>query len=280
MASIYNVSVWLWRIKRIVISPINAIRFLDENVSADFEGKFRYSGGRFICRKQDWFGIMEIFLNNEYGPALDYINSPGEPSIIDLGANIGGFALFMFENYPKARIVSVEAAPDTFRVLERNQEMNAQRNWDVLQAAVWTENGVVNLDRRQASTGHRIAENGSDGESITARRLDDILKERGIDNIDLMKMDIEGAEGDIVPGSEAVFEKTKVLVIEIHTDRIDPSSVYKTLNKCFSHCWMVTGRNVQKPVFILAHEDTSVSGTVPVNLSDRIDLLEKERGGK
>ncbi len=220
---------------------------------------------------------MEIFLNDEYSPALKCIHGIDSPSIVDLGSNIGGFALFVFENFPKANVVSVEAAPDTFEILNRNQEINAQRNWKVVQAAVWIENGYVNLDRRQASTGHRIAEDGSDGESIPAMRLDNILAESESDSIDLMKMDIEGAETDVVPANEAVFERTKILVIEIHTDRIDPTSVYKTLAKCFSHCWKVTGRNVQKPVFILAHKDMLISDAVAVNLIDHIGLSRDQR---
>jgi len=251
--------------RRVILSPVNAIRFLDIKAPPNFEGQFRFRGGRFICRKQDWFGVQEIFLNNEYSSIMKCINGIESPIIVDLGANIGGFALFMFESYPKAKVVSVEAAPDTYGILKRNQELNAQRNWDVVQTAVWSENGYVNLDRRQASTGHRIAENGTDGESIPARRLDDILADAGIDQIDLMKMDIEGAESDVVPEFEAVFEHTKVLVIEIHTDRIDPDPVYTTLFKCFSFCWKVTGRSVQKPVYILAHNDMPITGTVTVN---------------
>jgi len=259
------------------VSPINAVRFLNENAPPNFEGYFRYSGGRFICRKQDWFGIMEIFLNDEYSPALNSIHGTDSPTIVDLGANIGGFALFIFENFPKAKVVSVEAAPDTFGILKKNQKMNVRRNWYVVQAAVWTENGYVNLDRHQASTGHRIAENGSDGESIPARRLDDILTDAGIENIDLMKIDIEGAESDVVPEFESVFERTGILVIEIHTDRIDPDPVYTTLAKCFSFCWKVTGRNVQKPVFILAHNDMSIVDAVAVNLIDQINISADNR---
>ena len=260
------------------MSPFNAIRFLDTNAPDDFEGVFRCRGGRFICRKQDWFGIMEIFLNNEYTPILKCIHGTSSPSIVDLGANIGGFSLFIFENFPNAVVVSVEAAPDTYEILQRNQEINSERNWKVMQAAVWTNNGYVNLDRRIASTGHRIAIDGSDGESIPAKRLDDILTEAEIVDIDLMKMDIEGAESAVVPVNEAIFERTKVLVIEIHTDRIDPAPVYNTLAKSFSHCWKVIGRNVQKPVLILAHRDISISDAVPVNLKEEYNLEPEQMG--
>lgn len=220
---------------------------------------------------------MEIFLNNEYTSILKCIHGTTSPSIVDLGSNIGGFALFMFENFPKAKVVSVEAAPDTYDILRRNQEINSERNWNVVQAAVWTKNGYVNLDRRGASTGHRIAIDGIDGESIPAKRLGDILAEAGIADIDLMKMDIEGAESAVVPLNEAIFERTKVLVIEIHTDRIDPAPVYNVLARSFSHCWKVSGRNVQKPVLILAHKDIPISDAVPVNLNENYDSPSEQR---
>ncbi|MFW2437769.1 MAG: FkbM family methyltransferase [Arenicellales bacterium] len=220
---------------------------------------------------------MEIFLNNEYTPILKCIHGTASPSIVDLGANIGGFALFIFENFPEAKVVSVEAAPDTYEILRRNQEINPERNWKILQAAVWAKNGYVNLDRRDASTGHRIAIDEGDGESVPARRLDDILTEAGIVDIDLMKMDIEGAESDVVPVNEEIFKRTKILVIEIHTDRIDPARVYNILAGSFSHCWKVSGRNVQKPVLILAHKDIPISDAVPVNLKNNIDLPSAQR---
>lgn len=220
---------------------------------------------------------MEIFLNDEYTPILKCIHGTNTPTIVDLGANIGGFALFLFENYPESKVVSVEAAPDTYKILKRNQEINSERDWSIVQAAIWTENGHVNLDRRDASTGHRVATGESGGESIVARRLDDILAEVGVVDIDLMKMDIEGAESAIVPVNEEVFKRTQILIIEIHTDRIDPAPVYNILTKCFSHCWKVSGRNVQKPVLILAHKDMPISDAVPVNLKENFDLSSEQR---
>lgn len=267
----------LWRMRRIIRSPVNAIHFLDEKAPDDFEGRFRSGRGDFICRKQDRFGIFEIFLDNEYSPVLDCIESTSNPTIVDLGSNIGGFALYIFDSFPQAKVVSVEVAPDTFDVLKRNQKLNTERDWDILQAAVWTKNGHVNLDRRDTSTGHRVAKDEEGSERVVAKLLDGILLDAGINDISLMKMDIEGAESEVVPVNEEVFQRTQILVIEIHTDRIDPVPVYKTLTKCFSHCWEVTGRNVQKPVFILAHKELHISGALPVSMLDYIDAGSEEK---
>jgi len=276
LAEIYILITSLWKIRRIIRSPLNAIRFLDEKAPDNFEGRFRSRRGNFICRKQDRFGIFEIFIDNEYLPVLDCIEGTSTPTVIDLGSNIGGFALYIFDSYPQAKVVSVEVALDTFKILKRNQELNAERDWDILQAAVWTKNGYVNLDRRDTSTGHRVAEDENGSESVVSRLLDGILKEAGINEISLLKMDIEGAESEVVPVNEKVFLRTQILVIEIHTDRIDPVPVYEVLAKCFSHCWKLIGRNVQKPVFILAHKELQIPDTQPVSLLSYIDAPSEE----
>lgn len=261
VATALNALIWLWRTKELFVSPIAALRFRDLNSEPNYLATIRYSGGRFVCRKQDWFGIEEIFLDKEYLPVISCLGAAQSPVIVDLGANIGGFALFIFSHYRDAHVLSVEPAPDTFEILSENRRLNAARKWDVLEVAVWSENGSVNLDRRCASTGHRVFV-GGEGELVHARPLGEILSSIGISEIDLLKIDIEGAEQMVLPTCEAILENTKVLVIEVHTDRINPSSVYELLGRVFRHCWQLRGRSAQKPVFILAHTDLPALGAM------------------
>lgn len=221
-----------------------------------------------MCRKQDWLGIREIFLDNEYSSIITCISDSSTPIVVDLGANIGGFAIFIFGQYPDAIVLSVEAAPDTFEVLLKNQSMNPKRKWDVVHAAVWMENGPIYLDRRSESTGHCVVDNDSSGEAIPGRRLDDLIDDAGIKEIDVLKMDIEGAEECVIPVSKKILQATRILIIEVHTDRIDPLLVYRILAECFSQCWLVEQRESEKPVFILSREELSITDATPVAIGD------------
>lgn len=268
VATALTASIWLWRTKALFVSPIAALRFRDLNSEPNYLATIRYPGGRFLCRKQDWFGIKEIFLDKEYLPVISCLGDAQSPVVVDLGANIGGFALFVFSYYRDAHVLSVEPAPDTFEILSENRRLNAARKWDVLEAAVWSEKGLVNLDRRCASTGHRVFL-GSEGELVRARPLSEILSSIGTTDIDLLKVDIEGAEQMVLPTCEAILENTRMLVIEVHTDRINPSSVYEVLARVFPHCWQLRGRSAHKPVFVLAHADLPALGALgafPVKL--------------
>lgn len=268
ISKISYVILWLWKAKKIVLSPVNAFQFISSRTDSNYVGIFRYPGGRFMCRKQDWLGIREIFLDNEYSSIISCIRDSSAPVIVDLGANIGGFALFIFSHYPDAKVLSVEAAPDTFEMLIKNQSMNPNRKWDVVHAAVWMETGPIYLDRRSESTGHCVVDNDSSGEAIPGRSLDELIAEAGIKEIDVLKMDIEGAEERVIPVSKKILQATKILIIEVHTDRIDPLQVYRILAECFSYCWLVEQRESEKPVFILSREELSITDATPMGIGD------------
>ena len=68
-----------------------------------------------------------------------------------------------FNNCVGAQVVSVEAAADTFEVLEANKSANSSKNWEVMNFGVWSEDGPLTLMRRGISVSHRVVEGrGSD----------------------------------------------------------------------------------------------------------------------
>jgi FkbM family methyltransferase len=139
----------------------------------------------------------------------------------DLGANIGYFSLCAARD---ARLVrAFEPEPSNLQLLRRNVEMNDFDNIEIHQLAVGAENGTVELyrDTTEGSGRHSLAaDSGHDGEScsVSARTMDALVEE--YEEPDLVKIDVEGAEGRVLEGAMETLESGRVeWLIEVHSPR-------------------------------------------------------------
>ncbi|OHD24230.1 MAG: hypothetical protein A2086_11760 [Spirochaetes bacterium GWD1_27_9] len=155
------------------------------------------------------FMIKEIMINEIY--KLDFKDE--NILIYDCGANIGISAIYFKKHYPNAKIRAYEADPKIFSILKENLKVNNINDVDLIQKVVWTDyNGVS------------FSSEGADGGSIygdknlvkidSLRLRDEIDKEQ---TIDLLKMDIEGAEVDVLKDCESVLSKISNIFIEYHS---------------------------------------------------------------
>ena len=77
----------------------------------------------------------------------------GEPRILDCGANVGLASLYFKKRYPEARVTAFEADPAIADVLRGNLLRNGCPDVEVVEAAVWTEEGTVEFCREGADSG-------------------------------------------------------------------------------------------------------------------------------
>ena len=183
--------------------------------------------------------FKQIFVDNEY----DSLNLPETAkTIIDLGANIGLSALFFIKKFPDSRIVAVEPDAVNFSIMEKNLE-KFSKSVSFLQAAIWPTDGEVSLveeDDDHASLGawgyRTEASNGNSGLSVKAVTIPTIMKQYNMDFVDILKVDIEGAEYELFEKNyEDWIDKVGLIIIETH-DRFKPNSeamVRKALNGRF-----------------------------------------------
>jgi FkbM family methyltransferase len=146
-------------------------------------------------------------------------------NILDIGANVGGFTLLLaLENIALQKVVAVELHPATFVRLRLNLERNVSAETRCINAAVYTKNEPLDITLGHGDTGDNIF-GTSAGASLTlqtytiqGRTFDNIVEEHfAADTIDVCKMDIEGAEYDIVLGDAAErLKQCRFLIIEIH----------------------------------------------------------------
>jgi FkbM family methyltransferase len=161
--------------------------------------------------------MREIVLYEEYAvPGID------PETILDLGANIGLTSAWFRGRYPAARIVAVEPDPDTFAKLERN--LGGDDAVTLVQAAVAGEPGEVDLFRPPGySITSSISEAHADVGSSTRVRactIDELCAEHGLGQLDLLKLDVEGAELDALDGFRHL-DDVGTIIGEVHRELID-----------------------------------------------------------
>ena len=164
----------------------------------------------------DMATLTEIFGLKVYSEALSFV--PDCRSILDLGGNIGLAALYFSAVYPECRIVSVEPLPANVLLLEKNlKQHSAEGRCMAIQGAVCSEDrAAVELF---ITPGYWACSSvsGDSQQRVSVRGLciETLLKTAGLTGVDLVKMDIEGAETELfkVPGW---LSRTRAVAVEFH----------------------------------------------------------------
>jgi FkbM family methyltransferase len=161
---------------------------------------------------------LEIFVRG----TLDFQTASRSPRILDCGANVGLASLYFKRRYPRARVTAYEADPALFAVLEANLDTNGASDVDAVHAAVWTATGHLTFRCEGSDSGMIESLPGIvDGRSMTVPsvRLRDVLER---EPIDLLKLDIEGAEHAVLTDCEGVLHQVNALVLDLH--EFDPAA--------------------------------------------------------
>ncbi len=156
--------------------------------------------------------FREIILDTQYMFEADN----DFPFIIDCGSNIGVGILFFKILYPQARIIAFEPDPETFIVLRKNIEQNHLYDVDAYQCALNSQEGNVDFfrsDQKGALTMSIHQERQVGNEIIVPSRL---LSPFITCEVDLLKMDIEGAETAVLP--EIAFSGKLSMVKQLHLE--------------------------------------------------------------
>lgn len=138
------------------------------------------------------------------------------PRILDCGANLGLASLYFKRLYPKARITAYEADPEIHALLRDNLAANEAGDTEAVQAAVWTREGTLDFRCEGADSG---AVDGVAGDltgtvrAVPCLRLRDVLER---EPVDLLKLDVEGAEGEILADCAGALGQVRALIAEMH----------------------------------------------------------------
>lgn len=153
--------------------------------------------------------VYDTFISQYHRP-LGLLRDPR--LIVDLGANIGTTAADFAVRYPNAHIVAVEPEPKTAELCRRNVAPWADRI-TVIEAAVWKETGIVSFAVPDGQHWAGAIGNGESTLAVQAITLDDILDGR---DVDYLKIDIEGAEREVIKSAGGWIRRVNMMHIEIH----------------------------------------------------------------
>ncbi len=164
-------------------------------------------------RTGDFFILHEIFTNTCYRLPEALVERAA--TIMDLGANIGMTTLFFSQYFPDAKYICVEPNPANTAVLRRNLSSLGDRA-EVIEAAISDSSGQSTFDDSGWSWGGHLIDNADSGRPIRCCTVDQILAESRVGTIDLLKVDVEGAERRIFRNTPAWLARVRCMIVELH----------------------------------------------------------------
>lgn len=220
----------------------NSLR-LYRNLRRDATFSLKHYGHDFYLRGNsvDFAVFNGIFANGEYDFEVDF-----KPEfIVDAGAFIGASAVRFTTRFPAAKIIAIEPEETNFSQLVRNTE--PYKNIVPVHAALYGEDTSVRITDPSAEKYAFRVEPGDAGEStLKAFTVDTVMKMYGLPRIDILKMDIEGAEYDLFSsGDKGWLRKVRVLVIELHEFfRPGVTELFRSVLAGMKHDEMRRGENI------------------------------------
>jgi FkbM family methyltransferase len=204
-------------------------RLLGHHPGAPTPVRTRFLAGRPVylrSRSTDARVLRDLFVRGDYALPLDVT---GEIStIVDLGGYTGLTTLYFLDRYPKARVVAVEPDPTNCACLRRNIENTASaHSVKVIQACIANKGGTVRFRTEGPSWGRSItSENGIEVPCLT---ITELLQIHGLEKVDLLKMDIEGAEGLAFESSPQWLDRIGWILMELHPHAMTPSQLIRAV---------------------------------------------------
>jgi FkbM family methyltransferase len=179
-------------------------------------------GARFQVRvnTSDRFIVWEIWQAKVYDDTLLPIRP--EDVVVDIGAHIGAFAVRAARLAHRGQVYAYEASSSNYALLMKNRQLNGLENLHIKNRAISNQHGMMPF--------YTVAENGGLGslvqttndsrEQVQAMPFTDIISENAIERIDLLKVDVEGAEYDILLNCpEDMLSRVQRVVMEYHEFR-------------------------------------------------------------
>lgn len=150
-----------------------------------------------------------------------------QPNIIDGGANIGLSVLYFKQLYPDSHIIAFEPDNQVFDLLGKNISKFGFSSIELVKKALWTSETTLEFMSEGADAG-RVTQLEADKPryQVTTARLRNYLSEP----IDFLKLDIEGAESEVIKDCQDLLFNVENLFVEYHSFVNEPQTLHVIIN--------------------------------------------------
>lgn len=221
-------------IKNFALSlPINRLRrVIGKSLSVKFprDVYLKNEDGVFYCNKEVGFALTSSVT---YEPKLRKHFDIKEGVFIDVGANIGKYSIMIGHKLKKGKVISIEPEKNNFKILKKNISLNKLNNVIPINAICSNKEGKQKLFLKERDRGgHSIKEDFGHGhEEIESVTIDSIVEKRKITEINLIKVDVEGAELDVLKGAEKTLTKYFPMIVFESREENDLEDIREFLSK-------------------------------------------------
>ena len=165
----------------------------------------------------DFKVINETWIENVYRIHQGQFNGAGV--FVDVGANIGAVSIFV-DNFNKNRsdsekikVYAVEPQANNLHLLNKNIQNNPTESIVVINNAIWHKEEMVSISNRGGNSS--IVDLEEDKSDVLAITLESLFLKYNIEEVDVMKIDIEGAEFDLIINTpDETLAKINRIVLE------------------------------------------------------------------
>jgi FkbM family methyltransferase len=194
------------------------------------------AGFQLRCSTADLSAVAETCITEDYAPKSEFYIRQGM-TVLDIGANMGSYTIWAA--HQGARVYALEPERNNVVRLEANIQLNKlQPNIIVVPDAIFSHTGVVRLAVSALSPGGHTT-GVIDGVEVPSVTIADLLIRENIDSVDILKIDVEGAEYEIFGSIEKeTFSKINSIVGEYHLrpGRLENfQTLYKILSPHYAH---------------------------------------------
>lgn len=210
-------------------------------------GRFTGDSSDLLSRYVYYFGQWEPEVTRLIKQRL----GPGD-TFVDLGANLGWYTLLAADAVgPTGRVVAIEASPKNFLRLKENVSNNRLENVRLVNEAVWSSQGLLSLFQGPPQHSgistvvpsfaerHRGYEKAG---QIRARPLPEILNPHEIATLRVLKIDVEGAEGEVLLGLEPMLDSAPddlEIFLELNPTEYDVDRLLVPIRRRGFRAWII-----------------------------------------
>lgn len=165
----------------------------------------------------------ELFIAESY----KFRANQNAPIIIDCGSNIGLSVLYFLKTHPQAIIHAYEPDDDNFEILKKNCAPFESANLQLHKAAVWNADGTVSFNASATEASHIVDDKSQNTKSVSCVRLKNLLLQ--YDTINFLKLDIEGAEWEVMQDIKNELTRVQNFFLEYHGKTMETFKLAKMM---------------------------------------------------